>query len=98
MKLLIIFHQIIQNLFLGKPFQKFYGALANYSTIGKIDKGLFVTTAKFSPQAKKYADEQHIVLIDGKRLAELMIEFEVGVSTQKIYKIKRINNDFFDDE
>ncbi|MBR6012366.1 MAG: restriction endonuclease [Selenomonadaceae bacterium] len=78
--------------------QKFYGALANYSTIGKIDKGLFVTTAKFSPQAKKYADEQHIVLIDGKRLAELMIEFEVGVSTQKIYKIKRINNDFFDDE
>ena len=78
--------------------QKFYGALAHYSTIGKIDKGLFVTTAKFSPQAIKYASEQHIVLIDGKRLAELMIEFEVGVSTQKIYKIKRIDSDFFDEE
>ena len=77
--------------------QKFYGALAS-SEYGKIDKGLFVTTANFSDGAKKYADDQHIILIDGKRLAELMIEFDVGVSTQKIYKIKRVDTDFFSDE
>ena len=74
--------------------QKFYGALAS-SEFGKLDKGLFVTTAKFSSAAQKYAAEQHIILIDGKRLAELMIEFEVGVSTQKVYKLKQIDKDFF---
>lgn len=36
-------------------------------------------------------------LVDGKRLTELMIEFDVGVSTQKIYKLKRIDNDFFNE-
>ena len=79
----------------GRPeIQKFYGALAS-SEFGKLDKGLFVTTAKFSSAAQKYAAEQHIILIDGKRLAELMIEFEVGVSTQKVYKLKQIDKDFF---
>ena len=73
--------------------QKFYGALA-----GKIGKGLFVTTAKFSQKAREYAAAQHIILIDGKRLAELMIEFDVGVSTQKVYKIKRVDTDFFSDD
>ncbi len=77
----------------GRPeIQKFYGALA-----GKIDKGLFVTTAKFSQKAREYAADKHIILIDGKRLAELMIEFDVGVSTQKVYKIKRVDTDFFVD-
>ena len=81
----------------GRPeIQKFYGALAN-SEYGKIDKGLFVTTAKFSQKAREYAAAQHIILIDGKRLAELMIEFDVGVVTQKVYKIKRVDTDFFVD-
>ena len=81
----------------GRPeIQKFYGALAS-SEFGKLDKGLFVTTAKFSSAAQKYAAEQHIILIDGKRLAELTIEFEVGVSTQKVYKFKQLNKDFFDE-
>lgn len=82
----------------GRPeIQKFYGALAN-SEYGKIDKGLFVTTAKFSQKAREYAAAQHIILIDGKRLAELMIEFDVGVSTQKVYKIKRVDTDFFNED
>ena len=82
----------------GRPeIQKFFGALAS-SEFGKIDKGLFVTTAKFSDGARKYADDQHIILIDGKRLAELMIEFEVGVSTQKVYKLKRVDTDFFNED
>ena len=81
----------------GRPeIQKFYGALAS-SEFGKIDRGLFVTTAKFSVAAKEYADKQHIILIDGKRLAELMIEFDVGVFTQKVYKIKRVDKDFFNE-
>ena len=64
----------------------------------KIEKGLYITTAKFSKEAKNYADAQHIILVDGKKLTELMIEFDVGVSTQKIYKIKRVDNDFFNEQ
>ncbi len=64
----------------------------------KIAKGLFITTAKFSKGAKEYAAAQHIILIDGQKLAELMIEFDVGVSTQKTYKIKRIDSDFFNED
>ena len=64
----------------------------------KIGKGLFITTAKFSDAAREYANNQHIILIDGKKLADLMIEFDVGVSTQKTYKIKRIDSDFFNED
>ncbi|MBR1397746.1 MAG: restriction endonuclease [Selenomonadaceae bacterium] len=75
--------------------QKFMGALAGPP---KIEKGLYITTAKFSKEAKNYADAQHIILVDGKKLTKLMIEFDVGVSTQKIYKIKRVDNDFFTEQ
>ena len=63
----------------------------------KIEKGLFITTAKFSHGAKDYANAQHIILVDGKKLTELMIEHELGVSTQKSYRIKRIDTDYFAD-
>ena len=74
---------------------KLMGALAGPP---RIEKGLYITTAKFSKEAKNYADAQHIILVDGKKLTELMIEFDVGVSTQKIYKIKRVDNDFFNEQ
>lgn len=61
----------------------------------RVDKGLFITTAKFSPKAKEYANAQHIILVDGEKLTNLMIEHGVGVSTQKTYLIKRINSDYF---
>lgn len=78
---------------IGKPeLQKFAGAMMGPP---KVDKGLFITTAKFSPKAKDYANAQHIILVDGKRLTELMIEHGVGVSTQKAYLIKRIDSDYF---
>ena len=64
----------------------------------KVEKGLFITTAKFSPKAKEYATAQHIILVDGKKLTELMIEYGVGVSTQKAYLIKRIDSDYFSDD
>ena len=81
---------------IDKPeIQKFMGALAGPP---KIEKGLFITIAKFSAGAQKYANDQHIILVDGKKLTELMIEFDVGVQTQKIYKIKRVDNDFFSED
>jgi len=71
--------------------QKFGGALR-----GKDSKGLFITTAKFSEGATKYAQEQHIVLVDGKTLARLMIEHDLGVSTEEKILIKKIDNDYFE--
>ncbi len=80
---------------IGKPeIQKFAGAMMGPP---KIEKGLFITTAKFSQGAKAFADAQHIILVDGKKLTELMIEHELGVSTQKLYRIKRIDTDYFAD-
>lgn len=75
--------------------QKFVGAL-----VGKgATKGLFITTAKFTEGAKKYSKEQHttkIVLIDGRELAKLMIEYNLGVSIESTYELKRIDSDFFE--
>lgn len=75
--------------------QKFAGAMMGPP---KVEKGLFITTAKFSPKAKEYVTAQHIILVDGKKLTELMIEHGVGVSTQKAYLIKRIDSDYFSDD
>ena len=58
---------------------------------------MFITTAQYSKDAKQYAEQRHIILIDGPRLAQLMIEYEYGVSTQYIYKIKKIDTDFYEE-
>lgn len=81
----------------GSPdVQAFAGAL-----LGKgANKGLFITTSKFSPAAKKYVEDQkamRVVLVDGIELARLMIEYNVGVSTQQVFSIKRIDTDFFEE-
>lgn len=66
---------------IGKPeLQKFAGAMMGPP---RVEKGLFITTAKFSPKARDFANAQHIILVDGKRLTELMIEYGVGVSTDR---------------
>ena len=70
--------------------QKFKGAISGYT-----EKGLFITSAKFSQAAEEYAKAQHIVLVDGARLVSLMIEFDVGVSTERAYETKKIDSDFF---
>ena len=78
----------------GRPeLQKFGGAIPE-----KNAKGLFVTTGRFSPDAQKYANDRHIILIDGQHLAELMIEPDFGVSTEYTYRIKRIDMDVFEEE
>ena len=86
-----------RNNTVGRPeLQKFVGALAGQGAT----KGLFITTAQFTKEAKEYANKQHttkIVLVDGVALAKLMIEYNVGVSVETTYSIKRIDSDFFDD-
>lgn len=79
----------------GRPqIQAFVGALAGVQAT----KGIFITTSNFSEQARLYVQNltQKIVLIDGIQLAELMIEFNVGVSTKEYFEIKQIDVDYFE--
>ena len=81
----------------GRPeIQKFVGALAGQGA----KKGVFITTSRFSNEAKEYQpkNETKIVLIDGEQLADLMIDFDLAVTTTHTYKIKRIDNDYFFEE
>lgn len=73
--------------------QKFVGALSGKHA----KKGIFITTAKYSNEAKAYVSQLDVkvVLIDGEQLARFMIEYEVGVETQTVYKIKTIHTDYF---
>lgn len=80
---------------IGRPeIQKFVGALAGKNA----HKGIFITTSTFSDDAYNYVKniQQKVVLIDGKRLTELMIEFDVGVSLVTSFPIKKIDTDYFD--
>lgn len=80
----------------GRPeIQKFVGALAGQGA----KKGVFITTARFTNEAKEYQpkNETKIVLIDGEQLAELMIDYDLAVSTTNKYIIKRIDNDYFEE-
>jgi restriction system protein len=81
----------------GRPeIQKFVGALAGQGA----KKGIFITTSTFSKDAIEYTpkNETKIVLIDGEQLAQLMIDHGIGVSTVISYEIKRIDNDYFEEE
>jgi len=81
----------------GRPeIQKFVGALAGQGA----KKGVFITTSRYTNDAREYQpkNETKIVLIDGEQLAELMIDFNLAVSTAKTFEIKRIDNDYFANE
>jgi restriction system protein len=78
----------------GRPeIQKFVGALAGK----RAKRGIFITTSTFSPDAIKYATgiDMKVILIDGMKLADLMIDFNVGVTELTSYKLKRIDSDYF---
>ena len=82
---------------IGRPeIQKFAGALLGQHA----RRGVFITTAKFTQEARKYAEsiDAKVILIDGVRLAELMIDYNVGVSLNTTYEIKKVDHDFFSDE
>lgn len=75
----------------GKPeIQRFVGAIS-----GKQGNGLFVTTAKYSKDAIEYANKNHIILIDGMALANYMIEYNFCVSEERVYVVKRMDSDAF---
>lgn len=61
------------------------------------DKGIFITTSSFTSAAKDEADDPrfNIVLIDGNRLAKLMVEHEIGCVVDRTIKIKKIDNAYF---
>ncbi len=76
------------------PLQAFYGALAGQ----KAKKGVFITTSSFTSQALEFARSvEGVVLIDGRRLAGLMIDHEVGVTSRTV-RIPKIDSDYFDEE
>jgi restriction system protein len=74
--------------------QKFVGALS----AKKSNKGIFITTSDFTKEAKEYANNlsHTIILINGKDLTKLMIEYNVGVQINYSYDIKKIDNDYFE--
>jgi restriction system protein len=73
--------------------QKFAGALLGQ----KARKGIFITTSQFSKDAVDYVTtiESKIILIDGKALSELLIDYNVGISSIKNYEVKKIDTDYF---
>ena len=81
----------------GRPdVQQFAGALHGR----KANKGVFITTSTFSREAVEYARgvQTAIVLIDGKELAELMLDFGIGVSLQETIRLQRVDEDYFVEE
>jgi restriction system protein len=79
---------------IGRPdVQGFYGALAGQ----RAKKGVFITTSAFTAQATEFARSvEGIVLIDGARLASLMIEHGVGVS-HNVVKVPKLDSDYFEE-
>jgi len=80
----------------GRPeIQKFVGALHGQ----RAKKGVFLTTSHFSKQAYDYVEkiDPKVILIDGKMLSNLMIEYGLGTSTVESYQIKRIDLDYFEE-
>lgn len=75
--------------------QGFVGSLVGK----KATKGVFITTAKFSKEARIYTEsiDKRVILIDGQELTNLMFKYNVGVSNEEVYTIKKIDIDFFEE-
>jgi len=81
----------------GRPeIQAFTGSLVGLGAT----KGVFVTTSAFTSQAIEFAARipQRVILIDGKRLTELMVEHGVGVRASRVLEFKRVDEDFFSED
>jgi restriction system protein len=88
-----------QNAVGRKELQAFVGALAGQGA----SKGVFITSGEFANTASEYVEKisqkgQKVVLIDGNKMAALMIEHGVGVSPIKTYALKRVDSDYFESE
>jgi len=85
------------NNVVGRPeLHKFVGALAGQGA----KKGVFITTSSFTKDALDYSpkNETKIVLIDGKALAQFMIDYNIGVNIHKSYELKRMDFDYFGED
>jgi restriction system protein len=83
-----------ENSVSSEKVQAFIGAM----TSGGCRKGVFVTTSRFTLDAIKIAEgirDPRLILVDGERLAELMIEHGVGVQIREVIRITRLDSDFF---
>lgn len=82
----------------GRPtVQQFVGSM----DFVQANKGVILTTSQFSKDAHEFVDRivgKKIVLIDGPKLADFMIEHNVGITKTKIYELKEVSNDFFDED
>ncbi|HCK21587.1 MAG TPA: restriction endonuclease [Bacteroidetes bacterium] len=78
-----------------KDIRNFIGAMS-----GDTSKGVFITTSTFDESAIKKAREAHhsIILIDGAKLFDLMHQYDVGVQVKTVYKVKELDNDFFEED
>ena len=76
-----------------KDIRNFIGAMS-----GDTSKGVFITTSTFDDSAVKKAREAHhsIVLINGAKLVDLMLQYNVGVQVKTVYEVKEVDNDFFE--
>lgn len=77
-----------------KEIRNFIGAMSGDTT-----KGIFVTTSNFDDLAIRKAREAHlkIILIDGNKFVDLMHKYGVGVQVNNVYEIKKLDEDFFDE-
>lgn len=81
----------------GRPeIQKFVGALAGQGA----KKGIFITTSNFTKEAMEYTprNETKIVLINGEQLSQLMIDYNLGCTTQQIFELKKLDSDYFEED
>lgn len=81
----------------GRPeIHRFVGALHGK----RAKKGVFITTGRFSEDALDYVNtiDPKVILIDGRHLANLMIDFNLGTTTAANYELKRIDSDYFGEE
>ncbi len=75
--------------------QAFVGALQGAQT----SRGVFVTTGRFSPGARQFADgvAMRLVLIDGAELTRLMVRYNVGTGVRETFDLKHVDDDFFEE-
>lgn len=82
----------------GRPIiQAFVGSMFSYSA----DKGVIISTSSFTKDAIDYTSKlsgKKVVLVDGQKLAQLMIDHNLGVTIKMTYELKEVSNDFFDEE
>ena len=81
----------------GSPqMRNFVGALAGQ----RAGKGVFITTSTYTQDARDFVKSvgTRIILVDGRQLADFMIDYNVGVQTEAVYELKRIDTAYFEDE